>query len=192
MSPDLFGRNGNSQGFGVGARRSDSAAAQAVRRQLVARLAHAELSAEEKTSMYSAPLDQIKDRQLLERVATEAGLSLSHFLTNGALSLYFAVRRGRYDLGYIAKGWGDPGFRVGEVLTFEAYQGVSFIWTGEEIRRFCATNGIGITFAQHGETTELHLDGTIYTEGFNRATFLKTLEALKACVEKIETLSARR
>ena len=142
--------------------------------------------------MLSASLDQIKDRQLLERVAAEAGLSLSHFLTNESLSLYHVVKRGRHDLGYIAKGWGDPGFRVGEVLTVDAFQGVGFLWTGTEIRRFCATNGIGVTFAQRGETTELHLDGTIYTEGFNRATFLKTLEALKICVEKIDTLSARR
>ena len=141
MSPDLFGRNANSQGFGGGARRSGSAAAKA-RGANCSRLIRAELSAEEKTSVLSASLDQIKDRQLLERVAAEAGLSLSHFLTNESLSLYYVVKRGRHDLAYIAKGWGDPGFRVGEVLTVDAFQGVGFLWTGTEIRRFCVRRDV--------------------------------------------------
>jgi hypothetical protein len=42
---------------------------------------------------------------------------------------------------------------------------------------------------QRRETTEIVLDGVIYMEGFNRATFLKTLEALNMCVEKVEALA---
>ena len=77
------------------------------------------------------------------------------------------------------------------MLLVPAFQGVCFIWTGAEIKRFCATNGIGITFEQSGETTEVVLDGLIYMEGFNQATLLKTLGALNTCVERIEILTGR-
>ena len=126
---------------------------------------------------------------MLGQVATEAGLTLLGFRTNDALELFYVVKRGRNDLGYVSKGWDDPGFRVGEVLMFPAFRGVRFIWTGEAIRRFCATNGIGVTFEQRRETTEVVLDGVIYMEGFNQTTFLKTFEALNMCVEKIDKLT---
>ena len=74
---------------------------------------------------------------------------------------------------------------MGELLTIPAFQGTGLIWTGAEIKRFCATNGIRVTFEQQGETTTLHLDGVIYLEGFNHVTFLHTLEALNRCIEHI-------
>ena len=35
---------------------------------------------------------------------------------------------------------------------------------------------------------ELHLDGVIYSEGFNRETFMKTLDTLRECVKKVRAL----
>jgi hypothetical protein len=35
---------------------------------------------------------------------------------------------------------------------------------------------------------ELHLDGVIYSEGFNRETFMKTLDILRECVKKVRAL----
>jgi hypothetical protein len=183
--------NGNSHGFKAepgGIRDSD---AKALRRKLVTAMNGAELSVGEKSNALNECRGQIENRGTVEGVAAEAGLTLSHFLTNDALELYYEIKRGRHDLGYISKGWDDPGFRVGEVLAFQELQGVHFIWTGPEIKRYCATNGIGITFEQQGETTTLYLDGVIYAEGFNHATFLHTLEVLNQCVEHIESLAVQ-
>jgi len=30
--------------------------------------------------------------------------------------LYYDITRGRHDMGYIAKGWEDPGFRIGDLV----------------------------------------------------------------------------
>jgi hypothetical protein len=56
------------------------------------------------------------------------------------------------------------------------------------IIRFCATNGIAMTVQETPTTITIQLDGVIYSEGFNRDTFEKTLDSLNACVEKIRTL----
>jgi hypothetical protein len=34
------------------------------------------------------------------------------------------------------------------------------------------------------------MDGVIYSEGFNKDTFIKTLETLNECIEKAESLLA--
>jgi hypothetical protein len=52
---------------------------------------------------------QIRNRMVIGGVARECGLTLAGFLTNDALELLYDIKRGRHDLGYIAKGWEDPG-----------------------------------------------------------------------------------
>jgi hypothetical protein len=133
-------------------------------------------------------LGQAETRRVVESVAAEAGFALSNFMTNATLELYYEIRHGNRNVAYISKGWDDPGFRVGEVVDFQELQGVSFLWTGVELKRYCATNGIGITFEQRGETTGVQLDGVIYREGFNAAVLLKTVDALMACTAKLRAL----
>jgi len=58
----------------------------------------------------------ITNRILVERTAKECGLRLSRFLTNKDLELYYDLKQGRHDVGYISKGWNDPGFRVGDLF----------------------------------------------------------------------------
>jgi hypothetical protein len=183
--------HGHAHGFTTEPAGTRGPAANGLRRKLLAALNAAELPARSKTKVLNECRSQFENRRTVEGAAAEAGLTLLHFLTNDALELYYEIKRGRHDLGYISKGWDDPGFRVGEVLAFQELQGVHFIWTGPEIKRYCATNGIGITFEQQGETTTLYLDGVIYAEGFNHATFLHTLEAINQCVEHIESLAVQ-
>ncbi len=187
MNPDRIGRNGNSRGFQTTAMEAPDR--YTLRRHLVACVDRSKLSVEDKVKALTDCVGQIETRGILEKVAGEAGLTLAHFLTNDALALFCVVKRDRHELGYVSKGWDEPGFRVGEVLGVPAFQGVGFIWTAAEIKRFCATNSIGVTFEQRGETTEVALDGVIYMEGFNQVTFLKALDALNTCVEKIEILT---
>jgi hypothetical protein len=45
-----------------------------------------------------------------------------------------------------------------------------------------------MTVQETPTTITIQLDGVIYSEGFNRETFLQTLDSLNVCVEKIHTL----
>src|ERR1039457_577817 len=80
---------------------------------------------------YHLRLDQIAEifaelsssiREYLEllEIAKSAKLRLSDFHINKDLGLYFNVYRGRQFLGYISKGWSDPGFRLGEIVLVSA------------------------------------------------------------------------
>lgn len=130
----------------------------------------------------------IRNRMTVEDIARECGLTLAGFLTNDALELYYDIKRGRHDLGYIAKGWEDPGFRIGDLVEIGCWDADVLKPNSHHIMDFCATNGIGLAIQESASTTTLRLDGVIYSEGFNRDTFLKTLDSLNACVEKIHTL----
>src|SRR3972149_11231655 len=58
----------------------------------------------------------IRNRIVVEQTAKECGLRLSGFRTNDDLELYYDLKQGRHDVGYISKGWDDPGFRVGDLV----------------------------------------------------------------------------
>jgi len=130
----------------------------------------------------------IRNRTIIGDIAGECGLTLAGFLTNDALELYYNIRRGRHDLGYIAKGWEDPGFRIGDLVEIDLWEADILKANTPHIIRFCATNGIAMTVQETPTTITIQLDGVIYSEGFNRDTFEKTLDSLNACVEKIRTL----
>ena len=130
----------------------------------------------------------IRNRMMVENIARESGLKLSRFLANDELELYYDLKRGRHDMGYISKGWEDPGFRIGDLIDMEKWKEESFKANAYEILRFCATNGIVMTVEEDKDTITLQMEGVIYGEGFNKDTFLKTLETLNECVEKAQDL----
>ncbi len=130
----------------------------------------------------------IRNRMIVEGIARECGLSLTGFLTNDALELYYDIKRGRHDMGYFSKGWEDPGFRIGDLVEIDLWEADILKANTPHIIRFCATNGIAMTVQETPITIIIQLDGVIYSEGFNRDTFEKTLDSLNACVEKIHTL----
>ena len=45
-----------------------------------------------------------------------------------------------------------------------------------------------MTVKETGDSIDIAMDGIIYSEGFNKGTFKKTLETLNECVEKAEEL----
>jgi hypothetical protein len=49
---------------------------------------------------------------------------------------------------------------------------------------------LGIGNIEIKGAVEIHMDGVIYSEGFNKDTFMKTLETLNECIEKAESLIA--
>jgi hypothetical protein len=159
-----------------------------LRQQVFALLRESPTSAEEDLEALSQCATHIRNRMIVEGIARDCGLSLTGFLTNDGLELYYDIRRGRHNLGFIAKGWEDPGFRIGDLVEVGWWDGDGLKANSHHIMRFCATNGIAMTIQEAPIAITLQLDGVIYSEGFNRETFLQTLDSLNACVEKIHAL----
>jgi hypothetical protein len=159
-----------------------------LRDQICALLHDSPTCVEEDLEALSQCEAQVRNRCIVANIARECGLALAGFLTNDALELYYDIKRGRHDLGYISKGWEDPGFRIGDLVEIDQWEADILKANTPYIIRFCATNGIAMTVQETPTTITIQLDGVIYSEGFNRDTFLKTLETLNDCVEKIHTL----
>lgn len=159
-----------------------------LRQQVFALLRESTTSAEEDLEALSQCAAHIRNRMVVEGIARECGLSLTGFLTNDALELYYDIKRGRHNLGFISKGWEDPGFRIGDLIEIGWWDRDVLNANAHHIMRFCATNGIAMTIQEAPTSMTLQLDGVIYQEGFNRETFLQTLDSLIACVEKIHAL----
>lgn len=132
----------------------------------------------------------IRNRMMVKTIAKECRLKLSGFLANDELELYYDIKRGRHNMGYISKGWEDPGFRIGEVIDIPKNKIEVLKANVYKILKFCAANGIVMTIEERKDTVEIQMDGVIYSEGFNKDTFMKTLEALNECIEKAESLLA--
>ena len=123
-------------------------------------------------------------------VAEAAGLKLGDFKTDEHLELYFNIYRGRETLGFISKGWNDPGFRLGDTLLLPASKLPLLQATSHKISKLCATNGLVVTAHEHRNPVELHLESVIYKEGFNQKVFLQALETLTECAGKVRELLA--
>ena len=153
-----------------------------LREQVFALLGESTTSAEEDLEALAQCGAHIRDRTLVEGIARDCGLSLTGFLTNDALELYYDLRRGRHGLGFIAKGWEDPGFRIGDLVEIGPWEVDAFKAHAAELARFCATRGMALALETRTPMSVL------YSEGFNRDAFQKTLDSLNACVEKIYAL----
>lgn len=132
----------------------------------------------------------VQNRMMVEVAAEVCGLQLSGFLENEDLELYFDITQGGDEIGFIAKGPREPGFRLGDIVTIEKWQEDAFRATTSDILRYCAVSGITATLDKEpDEPYKLFLGAVIYSEGFNPATFSLALEALHDCVERVRELS---
>jgi hypothetical protein len=130
----------------------------------------------------------IQNRAMVEGMAKESGLQLDGFRTNEDLELYYDIAKDGHDVGFISKGWDDPGFRVGELLVLPADSLDAFRGRAPQIMDFCSTSGVVCTGRLTPEGLELSLLDNIYSEGFNIATFLQTLESVHNCAAKVRAI----
>ena len=159
-----------------------------LREQIFGLLRESTTSIAEDVEALSHCLAHIRNRAIIGNIARECGLTLTGFLTSSTLELYYDIKRGRHELGFVAKGWEDHGFRIGDLVRIGWWDKDVVTANTSQIIRFCATNGIAMTIKEGSLIIELQLDGVIYSEGFNRDTFLQTLDSLNACVGKIQAL----
>jgi len=163
-----------------------------LRSRIFATLAEANASEEQIVELFSQFASQIRNKQLVEEIAKACEISLSRFLPMGkeVLEIYFDLARGQEEMGMISKGWDDPGFRIGDLIKIPNSRAAKFDETLLQIYRLCATNGIGMTFEKNADSIQMCVDGVIYSEGFNKDTFRKTLETLRECIQMIEEMVA--
>ena len=132
----------------------------------------------------------IRNRIMIEGLGKECGVRLSGFLTNEHLELYYNLKQGRHDGGYISKGWDDPGFRVGEIIDVPKWNNADMKEHLYVLLTYCATQGVAVTIEEKESLIELHLDSVIYSEGLSRRVFEQALHHLQECVEKAHELIA--
>ena len=159
-----------------------------LREQILALLKESTTSAQEDLEALRQCAAQIRSWTIVGGIAQECGLTLAGFLTNDALELYYNIKRGRHDLGFISKGWDEPGFRLGDLVEIGWWDADLVKANTPQLMRFCAGRGIALSIQEKPQGIEFQLDGVIYSEGFNRETFLQTLDSLNVCVEHIESL----
>ena len=97
-----------------------------LRDQIFALLNKKKASFEDALKALSQCEAHMRNRKMVEKIAKECGLKLSRFLANDELELYYELKRGRHDMGYISKGWEDPGFRIGDLIEIEKWKEESF------------------------------------------------------------------
>jgi len=127
------------------------------------------------------------NHRLVHHYAKELGLELGHGIANAALQVYYDIHRHGGDWGYISRGWDEPGFRIGQVLTVPNIHLSEFRRRSEHLIRNSATRGITITIEseQHTARFELHLTLNILDGGFNPGTLMDSLENLFAFTQHL-------
>jgi hypothetical protein len=124
------------------------------------------------------------DQAILEKISKESGYRFSNFQTNQNLELFFDISKGRYDIGYISKGWNDPGFRIGNILVIPNVRMQLLQSCIMQIMNICAVRGFSTTIINRKDYVELHIDSVVYSDGFNQKVFVQVVENLNECVEK--------
>jgi hypothetical protein len=130
----------------------------------------------------------VPSNPLVQEVAGSCKIELSGFLSNEHLELYYNMIRDGVDLGYICKGRKDPGFRIGNLIEIPRVREPIFRTLEDQIRRLCATNGLGMTVQESPDSLQIQMDAVIYGDGFNKKTFSQTLETVHEVVEKVRTM----
>ncbi len=159
-----------------------------LRNQIFEVLRKSRTSAEEDLTALLQCAAHIRNRIIVEQTAKECGLKLSGFRANDELELYYDLKQGRHEVGYISKGWNDPGFRVGDLVSVPRDNIDNVKANAYRLLKFCATRGVVLTLEEKPGSVELQMDSVIYSEGFNKSVFAQVLNYLNVCVEKAEEL----
>ena len=132
----------------------------------------------------------VRNRIVVEGIGKECGVTLSGFRADEHLELYYDLKQGRHDVGYISKGWDDPGFRVSEIVEVPKWKIADMKEHVYALLTFCATRGVTVTIDEKETSIEMQLDSVIYLEGLNKQVFEQVLRYLQECVTKAHELIA--
>jgi len=130
----------------------------------------------------------IENRMIVEQTLKQCGLRSSGFNANEHLELYYDIAEGKREVGYISKGWEDPGFRVGDIVEVPKPNIPNLTAHAFELLKFCATRGVAVTVEEKAGSVEVHMESVIYSDGFNKKVFGQVLHELNVCVAKAQEL----
>lgn len=159
-----------------------------LRSQIFAVLSESKTSPEQDLKVLAQCASHVQNRLLVEKIVRACKLKVSDFECGEALELYYNLKRGSQELGYICKGWDDPGFRIGDVINVPRDRAAQFKAVVTQIRKLCAVNGIGVTIEKSKGSIEVAMDGVIYSEGFNKKTFKQTIETINEVVQEVKQM----
>lgn len=131
---------------------------------------------------------QYKDKQLVEQTAEEIGLKVGGFQTNDELEIYYVISNDKKDICYISKGWGDPGFRVGEYIEID--KGIPcFKEKFYGIYKACAGNLISVDVSEATPNKVLLcFQIGLYQKGFNEEVLTEAIDSLEDTLQKIRAI----
>ena len=136
-------------------------------------------------------LTMYMDFRKLTDLAHEQGHELSGFRTDDNLELYCDVKRNNRPIGCLYKGWGDPGFRLEEMVPITANNMIIFEAQAPGALLSLASNGMGVSFCpMDGGGCFLQMTTVLYQDGFNTKTVAAAVQTLSECTDKVKNLLA--
>ena len=159
--------------------------------ELLTKIGQGHISMEEAEAAVARCVSFLRDKKLLEAIAREIGISLSGFRTTDVMEMYYDVGWKGMDFCSISKGWKDPGFRIGEVITLGADQIERFQQNAVNVLNTCATHGVGcgVQIAE-GNKLQLDLSVCLYQEGLSATALKNAFEAFELCMNKVKAFWA--
>ncbi|NLB54638.1 MAG: hypothetical protein GX811_02515 [Lentisphaerae bacterium] len=131
----------------------------------------------------------IQNRMIVEQTLKECGFRPTGFNANEHLELYYDIAQGKNEVGYISKGWDDPGFRVGDVIEVSKWKITALKEHAYTLLKYCATRGVVMTVEENDDdSVMLQMDSVIYSDGFNKKVFAQVIHYLNECTTKAEQL----
>lgn len=161
-----------------------------LRKQIFALLNKKKASADMALNALTQCQEHIRNRISIEGIGKECGMALSGFRADEHLELHYDLKQGRHDVGYISKGWDEPGFRIGDIVEVPKWKIADMKEHMYTLLKFCATRGVIVTIEEKETSIEMQLESVIYLEGLNKRVFEQVLQYLQECVEKAHELIA--
>lgn len=118
----------------------------------------------------------LRDTRQIRTLAGDLGLELSGFRWDEKLEVYYDVSHQGRDIGFVYKGWDDPGFGIGETIEIPADNMCLFWAQKDAILHPLASNGIAVTARSTPDGGYwLEMTTVIYKDGFNANTLAEAL-----------------
>lgn len=130
-------------------------------------------------------LNQLRSITMVKDCARKSKLKLKKFITDEYLEVYFDVYVRNKNLCFLAKGWDDPGFRVGEIIKLDKNNPL-FKRNFYRAFEICSEELISLGFfKQNKDYLWISLGVGIYYDGFNEKVFKDAAVTLKNAADKI-------
>lgn len=136
-------------------------------------------------------LDLLHDVGRINALTRELGLGLSNLRSDEDLEVYCDVNRQGDPVGFIYKGWDDPGFGIGETIPIAPESMSLFMAQADSVRRMLAANGLSVTAKPVGdEGFWVDMTTVVYSEGLNAGALAAAIRTVADSADMLRRLVA--